>query len=257
LVHAVAITRGVSSSINQCELTHLPRDPIDVERARSQHRAYEACLLSLGCELRRLPVDERYPDAVFVEDTAIVLDEIAIRTRPGAVSRRGEVSAVAEILSEYRTIVRLCEPATLDGGDVLLLHRTLYIGRTPRTSDAGIAQVRELVEPYGYRVVGVPVNGCLHLKSAVTGVGEDVLLMNRRWVPPEIFGDGWRILDVDESEPSAANALRVGDSVIFPEELSRTRKRLEEAGIDVRPVPSSELARAEGGVTCCSVIVRL
>jgi dimethylargininase len=251
----LAITRGVSASINDCELTHLTRTPIDVSRARTQHRAYESCLVALGCEVRQIPADDLYPDAVFIEDTAIVLDELAILTRPGAASRRGEIDAVANVLGDYRPIVRIEEPGTLDGGDVLQLDRVLYAGRTPRTNEQGIHRLRDLVQPHGYRVIGVDVDGCLHLKSAVTRVATDALLMNRAWVPAALF-DGWRIIDVDESEPAAANALLIGDRVVFPDEFERTRKKLEAEGIDVLTVPASELALAEGGVTCCCLIVR-
>ena len=251
----IAITRGVSATINDCELTHVARTAIDVGVAREQHAAYESALASLGCEIRRIPPDDRYPDAVFVEDTAIVLDQLAVITRPGAESRRGEVDAVATILDEYRTVVRIEAPATIDGGDVLQLDEVLYVGRTPRTNDAGIAQLRELIAPFGYRVIGVDVDGCLHLKSAVTRVAADALLINPRWVSPSLF-DGWRIIDVDDAEPAAANALRIGESVIYPQELSRTRRKLEAEGIEVIAVPAGELAKAEGGVTCCSLIVQ-
>jgi dimethylargininase len=254
-VSTIAITRGVSATIDACELTHVSRTPIDVGLARAQHAAYESALASLSCEIGRIPADDRYPDAVFIEDTAIVLDELAVITRPGAESRRGELDAVAAVLGEYRTLVRMEAPATIDGGDVLQLDHALYVGRTLRTSDEGIVQLRALIAPYGYRVVAVDVDGCLHLKSAVTRVGADVLLMNRRWVSPSIF-DGWRIIDVDDAEPAAANALRIGDSVIFPEELPRTRRKLEAEGIDVIAVPAGELAKAEGGVTCCSLILQ-
>jgi len=253
-MRTIAITRAVSASINDCELTHVDRVPIDVGRAREQHRAYESCLASLGCEVRPIPADDRYPDAVFIEDTAIVLDELAVLTRPGAESRRGEVDAVAEVLRGYRTLVNVDAPGTLDGGDVLRLDRMIYVGRTPRTNDRGIDNLREIVAPFGYSVVAVPVDGCLHLKSAVTRVAADALLINRDWVSPALF-NGWRLIDVDE--PSAANALLVGESVIFSEELARTRRRLETQGIDVRPIPASEVAKAEGGVTCCSLIVQL
>jgi dimethylargininase len=254
-MNLLAITRELSATINDCELTHLAPAFIDVEGARRQHAAYESCLAALGCEVRQIPADDRYPDAVFIEDTAIVLDELAVITRPGAESRRGEPDAVATVLAEYRTLVGIEAPATIDGGDVLQLDDVLYVGRTPRTNDEGIAQLRELIAPHGYRVVGVDVDGCLHLKSAVTRVAADALLMNRRWVSPSIF-DGWRIIDVDDAEPSAANALRIGDTVIFPEELPRTRRKLEAEGIAVIAVPAGELAKAEGGVTCCSLILQ-
>jgi dimethylargininase len=252
-VSTIAITRGVSATINDCELTHVARTPIDVALAREQHDAYESALAALGCDIRRIPADDRYPDAVFIEDTAIVLDELAVITRPGAESRRGELDAVAAILGDYRTVARIEAPATIDGGDVLQLDNVLYVGRTPRTNDEGIAQLREIIAPHGYRVVGVEVDGCLHLKSAVTRVGADALLMNPRWVSPSFF-DGWRIIDVDDAEPAAANALRKGNNVIYPQELSRTRRKLEAEGIEVIAVPASELAKAEGGVTCCSLI---
>ena len=251
----IAITRGVSATIDACELTHVTRTPIDVARAREQHAAYESAVASLGIEVRRIPADDRYPDAVFIEDTAIVLDELAVITRPGAESRRGEVDAVAAVLADYRTLVRIEAPATIDGGDVLQLDHVLYVGRTLRTNDDGIAQLREFIAPYGYRVVGVEVDGCLHLKSAVTRVRADALLLNPRWMSPAIF-DGWRIIDVDDAEPAAANALRIGERVIYPEELPRTRRKLEAEGIEVIAVPAGELAKAEGGVTCCSLIVQ-
>jgi dimethylargininase len=254
-VSTIAITRRVSATIDACELTHVSRTPIDVALAREQHAAYESALTSLGCEIRQIPADDRYPDAVFIEDTAIVLDELAVITRPGAESRRGELDAVTAVLGEYRTLVRIEAPATIDGGDVLQLDDVLYVGRTLRTSDEGIAQLRALIAPYGYRVVGVDVDGCLHLKSAVTRVAADAVLVNRRWIDSSIF-DGWRIVDIDDSEPSAANALRIGESVIFPEELMRTRRKLEAEGIEVIAVPAGELAKAEGGVTCCSLIVK-
>jgi len=254
-VTRVAITRGISATINDCELTHVPRTPIDVALAREQHAVYESALASLGCEIRRIPADDRYPDAVFIEDTAIVLDEIAVITRPGAESRRGELDAVAAVLGEYRALAHIEAPATIDGGDVLQLDDVLYVGRTLRTTDEGIAQLRELIAPYGYRVVAVDVDGCLHLKSAVTRVGADVLLINPPWVSPSLF-DGWRIIDVDDAEPAAANALRIGERVIFPAEFPRTRRKLEAEGGTVIAVPAGELAKAEGGVTCCSLIVK-
>jgi dimethylargininase len=251
-VSTIAITRGVSATIDACELTHVTRTPIDVARARDEHAAYESALASLGCEVRRIPADDRYPDAVFIEDTAIVLDELAVMTRPGAESRRGEVDAVATVVGDYRTLVRIEAPATLDGGDVLQLDDVLYVGRTPRTNDDGIAQLRDLIAPHGYRVVGVDVDGCLHLKSAVTRVAADALLINPRWVSPRIF-ERWRFIDVDDAEPAAANALRIGNNVIYPQELPRTRRKLEAEGIHVIAVPAGELAKAEGGVTCCSL----
>ena len=249
-MHRVAITREVSPSIARCELTHLAREPIDFERAREQHRAYETALERLGCAVIRLPADPSLPDSVFVEDTTVVLDDVAIIARPGAESRREEPRAVAAILGRYRDLDLLGEPATLDGGDVLRVGRTLYVGVSSRTNEAGIEQLRARAR--AYEVIAVPFSGCLHLKTAVTQVGEKLLLINSDSVAREHFR-GVEFIEADE--PFAANALLVGKSVVFPSAYPRTRSRLEGAGVAVVPVDVSELAKAEGGVTCCSVIL--
>ncbi|HWW60532.1 MAG TPA: dimethylargininase, partial [Thermoanaerobaculia bacterium] len=174
----IAITRDISARIADCELSHVDRTPIDVERAREQHRQYRDALASLGCEVIALPADDALPDCVFVEDTTIVLDDIAIITRPGAESRRGETRAVAHALAPFRKLAFIEAPATIDGGDVLRLGNTLFVGRSARTNDDAIAQLRAL----GCDVVPVNVDGCLHLKSAVTQVAGDALLVNRAWI---------------------------------------------------------------------------
>jgi len=251
----VAITRDVSPSIGQCELTHVVRAPIDIDVARAQHRAYERCLTDLGCEIHRLPPEPDLPDSVFVEDAAIVLDELAVITHPGAESRRPETLSVARALEAYRSLRHIEPPGTLDGGDVLRVGRTLYVGLSRRTNEVGIAQLRRYVKPYAYVVKAVPIEKCLHLKSGVTQVGERVLLINRKWVGAGAF-KRMELVDVAPSEPTAANALLIGDAVVYPESHVATRKRLEEWGIDVCAVDVSELAKAEGGVTCCSLIFR-
>jgi dimethylargininase len=250
----IAITRGVSAAIRDCELTHLDREPIDLERARAQHRRYEALLVALGCSLISLPADDALPDCVFVEDTVIVLPEVAIVTNPGAVSRRPEVETVAEVVARYRPLARIQSPGTIDGGDVLVSGRDIFIGRSERTSDDAIEQVRAIAAPFGYRVVPVSLHGCLHLKSAVTAAAEGILLINRQWCDTAPFA-GYELLDVDESEPSAANVLRVGEEVIVATAFPRTRARLEARRIRVHTVDADELAKAEGAVTCCSVLL--
>jgi dimethylargininase len=251
----VAITRAVSPQIGQCELTHLQRQAIDIKRAQAQHGQYEACLAGLGCHLHRLPAEPDLPDSVFVEDTAVVLDELAIITRPGAASRRPETESIARALSPFRRLAFIQPPGTLDGGDLLHIGRVLYIGLSGRSNPVGIDQMRELVEPFGYQVEGLPVAGCLHLKSAVTQVAEDAVLINREWVDGRVFRELKRI-DVYPEEPLGANALLVSGAVIYPAACPRTRRRLEEAGIAVQTVDVSELAKAEGGVTCCSLILK-
>jgi dimethylargininase len=250
----LAITRQVSAALGSCLLTHLERRPIDIERARRQHADYERVLAELGYEVRTLPAEPQLPDSVFVEDAAVVLDEMAIVTRPGAQSRRAETASVAEVLRPHRRLSFIEAPATLDGGDVLRLGRTLWVGLTERTNREGVSQLRALATPLGYGLAAVPVHGCLHLKSAATAVGESALLFNPAMVDREAFGDR-HLIEVDPAEPMAANALHAGGVVVMPTHHARTRRRLEREGIDVRPVDASELAKAEGGVTCCSLLV--
>jgi dimethylargininase len=249
----IAITREVSPNIGKCELTHLSRQAIDVNLARAQHQQYEECLRSVGCEVLRLAEDAALPDSVFVEDNAIVVDELAIITRPGAASRRPETAKIAESLAAYRELYFLESPATLDGGDVLRLGKNFYVGLSSRSNQAAILQMQQILAPFGYKVEGVNVEGCLHLKSAVTQVAEDTLLMNRHMLDAKVFGE-MKIIEVDETEPLAANALLINDQVIYPTAFPGTRRRLTEAGISIRGVEVSELIKAEGAVTCCSLI---
>ncbi len=250
----IAITRRVSPAIVRCELTHLARAPIDIELAEAQHEAYERTLSKLGCRVLSLPSEPELPDAVFVEDTAVVVDEVAVITRPGAASRRPETASVGAALARYRPVVAIAAPGTLDGGDVLRLGRRLYVGVSGRTNRQGIAQLDNLLAPHGYTVVGVPVSGCLHLKSAVTQVAPDIVLVNPAWVQSTVFS-GFTRMSVHPDEPLAANALMVGDAVIYPEAFPATAARLDRAGIRLAPVDVSELAKAEGAVTCCSLLV--
>ncbi|MDX1501335.1 MAG: dimethylargininase [Thermoanaerobaculia bacterium] len=250
----LALTRDLAGAISACELTHLERRPIDVERARSQHREYRRRLERLGCEVRALPALEAQPDGLFVEDTAVVTDELAVLCRPGAPSRRPEVEAIAPELARHRPLARIEAPATLDGGDVLRVDRRVWVGRSRRTSPDGVEQLARHLEPLGYRVGAVPVSGCLHLKSAVTRVGRRQLLANPEWVDPGRFA-GLEIIEVDPDEPFAANALLVGDTVLYPRAFPATRARLEAAGVAVSVLDVSEIAKAEGGVTCCSLLL--
>jgi len=249
----IAITRQVSPGIARCVLTHLERQSIDPGVAGAQHRRYETCLTELGCTVHSLPAEPDLPDSVFVEDVAVVLDELAVLTRPGAASRRPETAGVAAALAPYRRLVRIEPPGTLDGGDVLVAGRGVHVGRTTRSDESGIEQLRRLLGPEGYTVIPVEVHGCLHLKSAVTLVAPDTLLVNRDWVDVEVF-PGKRLLEVDPGEPFAANALRIGAQVVYPAAFPRTRARLAAAGIEAVTVDVSELAKAEGAVTCCSLV---
>jgi dimethylargininase len=250
----LALTRSVPPSIVDCELTHLAREPIDVERATKQHRAYERALASLGCEVRHLPDEPELPDSVFVEDTAVIVDELAVITRPGAASRRAETFSVAQALRAYRKLAFIDDPGTLDGGDVLRLGNQLFVGISERTNSGGIAQLRSHLAPFGYTVSAVVMHDCLHLKTAVTAVSDSIVLINRAWAD---FPPRFEHIDVDPAEPFAANALLTPNGVLMPSAFPRTIARVRERGINVRTVDASELAKAEGGVTCCSLLLNV
>jgi dimethylargininase len=250
----IAITRGVSRSLGDCELTWLAREPIDIEKAIAEHHAYEACLAELGARLISLPALEEHPDAVFVEDPAVVLDEVAVIATMGAASRRGERASLAAALSEFRPVVHMADPAKLEGGDVMRVGRDLYVGLSARTDAAGAAQLGEILAPYGYRVTAVELRDCLHLKSACCCVGEGTVLVNRAWVDWSVLGK-YRLIDIAPEEPWSANALRVGDAVVLADAFPKTAGILRAAGFGVRTVDVTELMKAESGVTCSSLIL--
>jgi dimethylargininase len=243
----------VSARIAACELTHLNRNAIDVDLARAQHHAYEDALAQLGCRVESLPALDELPDSVFVEDVAVVLDEIAVITRPGAESRRPEAAMLAPALANYRRVTFIQSPGTLDGGDVLRIGRRLFVGQSGRSNESGIEQLRAVAWPYGYTVTAVRVRGCLHLKSAITAVAPGAVLVNPEWVDGSAFGHA-TTTEVDPGEPYGANGLLVGSRLIYPDSFPATRRRLEDAGVDVVPVNVSELQKAEGAVTCCSLV---
>ena len=248
-----AITRKLSPSIGNCELEFQPRVPIDFERASEQHRQYEACLERLGVQVISLPAERAYPDATFVEDPVVVLDHVAVIARMGAESRRGEAESLAAALAPYREIVRLREPAMLEGGDVLQMGGTLYVGLSRRTNAEGIRQLSEILNGSRYRVVPVKVDGCLHLKTACCALTDRAMLANRTWFDAAAL-EGLHIVDVPKEEPRAANVLRVGQTLMVPASCRRTIRMLEEAGYCVVAIDNSELAKAEAGLTCTSVI---
>lgn len=250
----IAYTRAVPPSIGDGERTHVDAVAIDVPRAVAQHAEYEVALRRLGCTVARLPDEPGLPDSVFVEDTAVVLPELAVIARPGAPSRRPEVDSVVELLGEHRELVFIEEPGTLDGGDVLVLGRDVWVGDSRRTNRAGFDQLRSALLHHGYQVRHAPVRGCLHLKSAATAIGDGAILLNSGWTATDRFA-GVDLVEVPEREPHAANVLRLGDAVLMPAGHPATRDLLLGRGLDVHEVDVAELMKAEAGVTCCSIIV--
>ncbi len=253
----LAFTRAVSPRIVECALTHLDRQKIDPDLAAAQHSAYERTLKDAGYEIIRLPYLAEDPDAVFVEDTAILLGEHAIITRPGTQSRAGEIYSTAEGLKSHFT-VHFISTGTLDGGDVLRIENTLYVGQSSRTDAAGTRALEELVSPLGYWVVPVEMERCLHLKSAVTFAGLDdegvpTVLVNPDWVDPDYFS-GTNALLVPVEEPYSANVVQAGDRLIMAAGSPGTAKMLREFGFTVVEVDLSELQKAEAGGTCMSLL---
>lgn len=252
-----AFTRAVSPRLAECQLTHLDRVPIDAGKAASQHAEYEQALAGAGFEIVRLPELADDPDAVFVEDTALLLDGHAVITRPGAPSRAGETQSTADGLAGEFELHRI-EQGHLDGGDVLRIGDNIYVGLSSRTDEAGIAALDQIASALGYRVVEARLRDCLHLKTGATLAGPDeagapVLLFNERCVDPGQF-TGVTPIPVHPAEPAAANCVRAGGRLILPAGNPRTAERLRNRGFHVVEVDVSELQKAESGVTCMSLI---
>lgn len=249
-----AITREVCSRFNECEITHIDRAPINVKVARTEHYEYVKALMRLGCQVIELPEEPDLPDSVFVEDTAFILPEAAVITRPGADSRKPETESIVRALSPYRPLVHITAPATMDGGDILVIGKNIYVGLSTRTTPEAVTQMQDRLDNYGYKVSGVELTGCLHLKTTVTRVNDGTLLINKNWTDPSLFA-GYDMIEVDPSEPFAANCLPVMGVIVFPTAFPKTQEKLEKKGFKVATVKVDELAKAEGAVTCCSLII--
>jgi len=248
-----AVTRKVSSSLANCELSFIDRKPIDMEKARAQHHNYESLLEKLGARVISLPEEQDLSDSMFVEDPAIVLDEIAVICPLGTETRRKESASIASALEPYRKLAYVKLPGMLEGGDVLRTGKKIFVGLTQRSNAEGIRQFAVIAGQYGYDLTAVPVTGCLHLKSAVTYLGRNVLLGNREWFQWNRFG-GFDWVDVDPTEHHAGNALALGETIVFPASFPKTRARIEAKGFHVEPLDISELQKAESGLTCSSLL---
>jgi dimethylargininase len=239
--------------MNRCELTYRSRQEIDIAKAAAQHECYAQALASLGVRVIALQASPDMPDSVFVEDPVVVVDEVAIVARTGAESRRGEADGIARVLAPFRPLRYLKEPATLEGGDVLRVGRDVFVGLSPRTNKEGVEQLAAELAPFGYKVRPVAVRGALHFKTACSHIGDKTLLVNREWLDDSAL-TGYKLLDVADDEPWAANALRIGETALLPAGFPHTEAKLRDAGFCVQTVDVSELQKAEGSVTCMSVI---
>lgn len=248
-----ALTRAVGSNIRDCQLSYVGREPIDVQKARRQHAAYRAVLSELGVEVITLSYENEHPDGVFVEDAAVVFDEVAVMCRPGAESRRLEIRSVSAALVKHRRLEYIFEPGLLDGGDVLTIGKDVYVGLSSRSNQEAVFQLKAILTKFDYNVRPVRMQGCLHLKTACTYLGWSHLLANPHWVDLSQF-EKFQIVQVDPSEPFAANSLALRQKILYPSCFPKTQRKIESKGFETVLLDISELQKAEAGLTCLSII---
>jgi dimethylargininase len=249
----IAVTHVPSPRLEEGERTYVDDTAVDYALSLRQHAQYCDALRSCGAAVLTLDVNRELPDCVFVEDTAIVLDDVAVMMSMGAESRRAEPAGIEPTLGRYRTIERVRLPATIDGGDVVRLGRTLYVGASPRTNAAGIDALRDVVRAYDYAVIAVAVLKCLHLKTACSALPDGRLLVNRGWIDVSPLPSS-ALVDVPADEPWAGDVLVIGDRIIASDAFPATASLLERSGFGVTQVAVSEFAKVEGGVTCLSLV---
>jgi dimethylargininase len=250
----LALTRVLSPSILNCELTYMERSWIDYELASRQHLDYVRALQRLGIDVVTLPAEPEMPDAVFVEDTALILNEVAVISSP-CPSRQRELGSVRPVLEQYRDVATIPAGAKFEGGDVVGNGRRLFVGQSTRTNKEGMESLQSILRPYAYELVPVEVRGCLHLSTAASYLGDDTFLVNRRWMDCSALS-GYRLIDVPKEEAWAANVLSLGGFVVIPAEFPRTCELLDRLGYMVCQVEVSELLKAEAGVTCMALIFK-
>lgn len=249
-----ALLRGIASTFDRAIVSEAGRPP-DVDLARAQHHRYAQALANAGYDLEMIAADEAHPDCVFVEDTAVVVGSTAVITRPGARERQGEVGPIADVLETRFPLARIEAPGTLDGGDVMILDGTVFVGRTKRTNDSGIAQLAEAANSEGLTVTAVPVHGALHLKSAVLPIADTTVVVTPGTVDETLL-TGLRILHEARHERHKFSALRLASGeVLATANAPTTARMVADLGISVTPVDVSEIQAADGGLTCMSILI--
>jgi len=248
-----AIMRRPGTGLANCQLAHQQRVPIDAALLQEQHRAYQRTLEDLGVTVTCLPPLEHHPDALYVEDCALVLDELAVITRPGTSSRRGEIESLASILSENRRLLHIEAPGTLEGGDILVDRKNIWVGLSQRSNQEGIAQLAAHLQPDRYTVARLRMQDCLHLKSAVTSLGQGRVLANRDWVDLAPLGD-LEIIEVDATEPHGANVLSLANTLLCSASYPHTNDLLRNLGYQLQVVDLAEIHKMEASVTCLSLL---
>jgi len=251
----LALTHIPSPTLDHGQRTHVAREVVDYELALRQHADYCRMLRECGAEVETLDVNCDQPDGTFIEDTAVVLDEIAVLTSMGTAARRMEPSRIEPELRKYREIERIEPPANLEGGDVLRIGRTILIGLSERTNISGVQAFESIVRRFGYRVLPVQVRQCLHLKTACTALPDGRLLINPSWMKLKSL-HGFDTLAVADDEPWAANTLPINNRVLISSANPQTAEMLRRLSFDVCTLSLSEFAKVEGCVTCLSLLFR-
>jgi dimethylargininase len=250
-----AFTRAVSTCIGDCELTFRDRETIDYEQAVRQHDEYCGLLRDHGIEVTKLNASDTLPDCCFVEDTAIIVDEVGIITSMGAASRRSETLLIEQELSRFREIKHIRLPAKLEGGDVVRLGKKVFVGLSSRTNAEGVEALKKILEPFGYHVIPVKVKGSLHLSTACSAINEETVLTNPRWIDQEAF-KSVNVLTIPEDEPWAANTLRINGTLCVEAGVPRTIDLVSGLAKKVEVLNISEFRKAEGSLSCLSIIFR-
>ncbi|MCA1568628.1 MAG: dimethylargininase [Acidobacteria bacterium] len=250
-----ALTRAVSQNIGACELTFRRREAINYRLATRQHEEYCGLLRYHGVEVTKLEASDAWPDCCFVEDAAIVFDEVAVITSMGVVSRRGEAAAIERELSRFRAVTRIRLPAMIEGGDVVRLDKRIFVGLSTRTNAQGIEDLRAILQPFGYTVTPVEVRSSLHLSTACSALDAETTLINPRWIDADAFS-GVEVLTVPEDEPWAANTLRLGQTICLEAEAPRTLEMVSRLNHNIEVLDISEFRKAEGSLSCLSIVFR-
>jgi dimethylargininase len=249
----IALTHTPSPNMQECLRTYVAHAAIDPGRAARQHEAYCQLLRDCGVQVRTLDVIRHLPDCSFIEDTAVVLDEVAVLCSMGAASRRDEPAGIEPVLREYREVERIELPATIEGGDVLRVGRRLLVGLSQRTSTAGVTALADIVARYDYKVTAVPIRRCLHLKTACTALPDGRLLVNSRWLHAQALR-GFELVHPPKDDPRGANVALLGNTVLLAARHAPTAELIRGLGFTVETIDISEFAKGEGGVTCLSLL---
>lgn len=246
------ITHKVSLALQECELTFLESEPIDIVKAAEEHRNYCTMLKKCGAKVITLDENVLLPDSVFVEDPIIVFDEVAVSTSMGVESRRSERETLGKFFTQYRKVVQINLPAKIEGGDVLKVGKQIFVGQSPRTNRAGVDALTEILNPFGYEVIPVKVRGCLHLKTGCTALDSSTILINPAWVDPSPF-TGFTIIETLSEEPFGANVLPINETLCMNAAFPLTADLVRSRGYTVITTDITEFVKAEAGLTCMSV----